>query len=55
MTVPATLSAQDFVQLTAARRSVRKLRGGRLDDATYQAIVQAALWTPSNQNTQPCS
>jgi len=51
--VPATLSAQDFLQLTAARRSVRKLKGGSLPDSTYQAIVQAALWTPSNQNTQP--
>ncbi len=51
--MPATLSAQDFVQLTAARRSVRKLKGGPLSDETYRAIVQAALWTPSNQNTQP--
>lgn len=48
-----TLSVADFVRLTAERRSVRKLKGGPLDDATYQAIADAALWTPSNMNTQP--
>jgi hypothetical protein len=48
-----TLSAADFVQLTAARRSVRKLKAGPLDDATYQTIADAALWSPSNMNTQP--
>jgi len=50
--VPTILNAQDFVQHTAARRSVRRLKGRSLPEPTYQASVQAALWTTSNQNTQ---